>query len=68
MGSTIIDFISMEEKTETKMGVHQILTKNGFYRLPMHSLTEILKLLEMPESLEPKSIQENAINGILKLI
>lgn len=50
------------------MGVHQILTKNGFYRLPMHSLTEILKLLEMPESLEPKTIQENAINGILKLI
>lgn len=49
------------------MAVHQVLTKNGFYRLPMHSLTEILKLLEMPESLEPKMIQENAINGILKI-
>jgi hypothetical protein len=57
----------MEDKNEIKMAVHQVLTKNGFYRLPMHSLTEILKLLEMPESLEPKMIQDNAISGILKI-
>lgn len=39
------------------MGVHQMLVKNGFYRLPMHSLSEILKLLEMEDSVEPKAIQ-----------
>ena len=58
----------MEEKTENKIAVHQVLIKNGFYRLPMQSLSEILKLLDMPESLEPKVIQENAINGIIKII
>jgi hypothetical protein len=41
----------MEEKAESKLAVHQVLIKNGFYRLPMQSLSEILKLLDMPESL-----------------
>lgn len=58
----------MEEKAENKMAVHQMLIKNGFYRLPMQSLSEILKLLEMPESLEPKNIQENAIAGLLRIV
>lgn len=58
----------MEDKAELKMGVHQLLIKNGFYRLPMLSLSEILKLLEMPESFEPKNIQENTINGLIKVV
>jgi hypothetical protein len=29
----------MEEKCEVKMGVHQAFIKNGFYRLPMQSLS-----------------------------
>jgi hypothetical protein len=58
----------MEDKTEFKLIIHQALIKNGFYRLPMHSLSEILKLIEMPESLEAKVIQENTIMGIIKII
>lgn len=58
----------MDEKAETKMAVHQILIKNGFYRLPMQSLSDILKILEMPESIEPKFIQENAISGLMKVV
>jgi hypothetical protein len=57
----------MEEKGDQKMSVHQMLVKNGFYRLPMQTLAEILRLLEVPESIEPKIIQENTIAGLLKL-
>ena len=58
----------MEDKADIKMAVHQMLYKNGFYRLPMHSLSEILKFLEMEDSQEAKVIQENAIGGLLKVV
>jgi len=47
----------MDEKADQKMQIHQLLVKNGFYRLPMQTLSEIIRLLEMPESVDPKGIQ-----------
>lgn len=58
----------MEDKPEIKTAVHQMLYKNGFFRLPINSLSEILKLLEMEDAQEPKVILENTITGLLKVV
>jgi hypothetical protein len=43
--------MNTEDKTEAKIAVHQVLIKNGFYRLSLQPLSEIMKLLDMPESI-----------------
>lgn len=48
--------------------IHQTLNRNGFYRLPLHKLLEIINLLGMPASREAKFIQEYAIKGLEKIL
>jgi hypothetical protein len=56
------------QEDRKKQLAHETLNKNGFYRLSMFIINEILRLLDMPEARDAKLIQKNAINGLLRVV
>ncbi len=58
----------MENSSEIRSMVHEILNRNRFYGLSLLRLNEILRLLGMEEAREAKDIQAKTITGIIKLL
>lgn len=46
----------LENRNDFRMVISSVLNRTNFYFLPLAKLTEILKLLEMPETSEPNTI------------
>ena len=57
----------LENRSDFRMTVSSVLNRTNFYFLPLAKLTEILKLLEMPETSEPNAILEYVFTGIMRL-